>query len=58
LKGSGGSYGFQVISDEAAALEKAVEESAGAETIDGYVIDGHIANLRTEIDRRTRELAR
>ena len=52
LKGSGGSYGFQIISDEAAELEKAVEESA-----DTGKIDGHIANLRAEIDRRVRELA-
>lgn len=50
LKGSGGSYGFQVISDEAAAIEKAAEEQTEA-------IDGHIAKLREEIDRRARELA-
>lgn len=58
LKGSGGSYGYQRISTDAAELEKTVES----------VTDGHssakdearmqqfVINLRTEIDRATREL--
>lgn len=56
LKGSGGSYGFQRISDEAAALEKSLESDGDAskneERIQQYVV-----NLRSEIERRTRELA-
>jgi HPt (histidine-containing phosphotransfer) domain-containing protein len=54
LKGSGGSYGFQIISTESAEVEKAIE------TLDGDAdqkIRGHIANLNAEIDRRERELA-
>jgi HPt (histidine-containing phosphotransfer) domain-containing protein len=46
LKGSGGSYGFQVISDEAAAVETAIEEGGNAETI-----AQHVSKLRAEIDR-------
>lgn len=59
LKGSGGSYGFQRISDDAAELEKAVEHLAAG---DGdrveEKIQQHVINLRSEIDRRTRELAK
>src|SRR5438067_3965448 len=59
LKGSGGSYGFQRISTDAAELEKAVEWLAsGAD--DGRLeekIQLHVVNIRTEIDRRERELA-
>jgi HPt (histidine-containing phosphotransfer) domain-containing protein len=60
LKGSGGSYGFQVISDEAAALERAVEELEGGQDAGAIAtrIAQHAANLRGEIDRRARELAR
>ncbi len=48
LKGSGGSYGFQVISEEAAEVEKAIEDGGNAQAI-----GQHIANLRAEIERLT-----
>ncbi len=60
LIGSGGSYGYQRISTDAAELEKAVEslvdggDGSGAkheEKIQQYVI-----NLRAEIDRAAKEL--
>jgi HPt (histidine-containing phosphotransfer) domain-containing protein len=52
LKGSGGSYGYQDISDEAAAIEKAVEQSdAGAK------LNEHGANLSAAIERAQSELA-
>src|SRR6266480_657754 len=47
LKGSGGSYGFQVISDEAAEVEAAIENGGSAETI-----AQHMKKLREEVDRR------
>jgi len=48
LKGSGGSYGFQVISDEAAEVETAIEDGGNGQTI-----AQHVAKLRAEIDRLT-----
>lgn len=59
LKGSGGSYGFQLISDEATKLEKALEELAAGGDTSGMAtrIAHRAANLRDEIDRRSRELA-
>ena len=59
LKGSGGSYGFQLISVEATKLEKAVEElaSSGDTTGLGSQIAHRAASLRSEIDRCARELA-
>jgi HPt (histidine-containing phosphotransfer) domain-containing protein len=48
LKGSGGSYGFQVISEEAAEVETAIEDGGSAETI-----AQHVSKLRAEIDRLT-----
>jgi HPt (histidine-containing phosphotransfer) domain-containing protein len=56
LKGSGGSYGFQRISTDAAELEKAVERVAGGQAADEK-IRHHVVNLRSEIDRRSRELS-
>jgi HPt (histidine-containing phosphotransfer) domain-containing protein len=57
LKGSGGSYGFQRISTDAAELEKAVEAlSAGGADGLREKMRGHVVNLRTEIDRGLREL--
>jgi HPt (histidine-containing phosphotransfer) domain-containing protein len=60
LKGSGGSYGYQRISLDAAELEKVVESltdgtgnGSDAEKIQQYVV-----NLRTEIDRALTELRR
>lgn len=59
LKGSGGSYGYERISTDAAALEKAVESLS--ESNDGTPIDGklqqHVVNLKAEIQKRARELA-
>lgn len=59
LKGSGGSYGFQCISTDAAELEKAVELlTTGSD--DGRLkekIQLHVVNIRSEIDKRERELA-
>jgi HPt (histidine-containing phosphotransfer) domain-containing protein len=59
LKGSGGSYGYQRISTDAAELEKALEKVAN----DGVDFSGveaevqqHVVNLRAEIDRCAREL--
>lgn len=58
LKGSGGSYGFQRISTDAAELEKAAELlSTGSD--DGHLeekIQVHVINIRSEIDKREREL--
>jgi HPt (histidine-containing phosphotransfer) domain-containing protein len=60
LKGSGGSYGFERISADAAELEKAVERLARGEPEDRLeeTIQQHVINLRVEIDRRSLELAR
>ena len=59
LKGSGGSYGFQRISTDAAELEKAVELLNSGQQDDRLEerIQQHAVNLRAEVDRRTRELA-
>jgi HPt (histidine-containing phosphotransfer) domain-containing protein len=60
LKGSGGSYGYQRISDDATEVEKAVESLAG-HTGDGASLDGkirqHVLNLRVEIDAAVKELS-
>jgi HPt (histidine-containing phosphotransfer) domain-containing protein len=57
LKGSGGSYGFQCISTDAAEIEKAVEglASGGGGRLEEK-IQQHVVNLRAEIDKRSREL--
>lgn len=62
LKGAGGSYGFQVISTEAAELEKAVERVVAGETGEtaGQIeklIEQHVLNLRAEVEKRSRELS-
>jgi HPt (histidine-containing phosphotransfer) domain-containing protein len=54
LKGSGGSYGYQRISADAAEIEKAVE--AGGKTMPLDVVRTHVKNLQTEIDRAMKEL--
>lgn len=58
LKGSGGSYGYQKISTDAAAIEKAIERiTAGAG--DGSVeaaIRQHVVSLSAEIELRSHEL--
>jgi HPt (histidine-containing phosphotransfer) domain-containing protein len=59
LKGSGGSYGYQRISTDAAEIEKAAELLAagdGNANVEAAV-QQHVVNLRTEIDRCARELA-
>lgn len=58
LKGSGGSYGYQRISTDAAALEKALESRAGGEAGEGLdeEIERYVVDLRSEIDRAAREL--
>lgn len=59
LKGSGGSYGFQRITTDAAALETAVESVLKDGTRPGIddKIQQHVFNLRAEVDRRMKELA-
>jgi len=60
LKGSGGSYGYQRISADAAEIEKAVEAVS-----DGGIDQGvekkileHVSRLQSEIGARARELGR
>jgi len=53
LKGSGGSYGFQRISSDAAALEDALEHQGT--DLDARV-QQYVVNLRIEIERCAREL--
>jgi HPt (histidine-containing phosphotransfer) domain-containing protein len=55
LKGAGGSYGYQRISSDAAALEKALEKRADGTDLDAQ-IQQYVVNLRLEIDRCAREL--
>jgi HPt (histidine-containing phosphotransfer) domain-containing protein len=56
LKGSGGSYGFQGISEQAAEIEKAIEATrdGGNESPDS--IRNRITDLLAEIDRCARNL--
>lgn len=58
LKGSGGSYGYQRISDDATQLEKAFETLARGEKVSGIEekIDAHVAGLQNEIAQRLQEL--
>lgn len=60
LKGSGGSYGYQRISMDAAEVEKAVESLTEGTNGDGAAFEAriqqHVVNLRDEIDKREREL--
>jgi HPt (histidine-containing phosphotransfer) domain-containing protein len=53
LKGAGGSYGFAVISTEAAALEKDLEKSPP----DPSALEKRVANLSEVIRERQAELA-
>jgi HPt (histidine-containing phosphotransfer) domain-containing protein len=59
LKGSGGSYGYQRISTEAAELESAVESLSKEGPRPGIDdrIQQHVFNLRAEVDRRMQEFA-
>jgi len=59
LKGSGGSYGYQKISTDAAEIEKVVERLAGgakAAEVEGK-LQQHAVNLRAEIHKASRELS-
>ncbi|MGZ5382127.1 MAG: Hpt domain-containing protein, partial [Thermoanaerobaculia bacterium] len=53
LKGAGGSYGFNVISTEAAALEKDLEKSPP----DTEAIQKRVAHLGEVIRERQQEMA-
>jgi len=59
LKGSGGSYGYARISSDAAEIEKGIERIAGGESAESIEakLQQHALNLRTEIEKATRELA-
>lgn len=58
LKGSGGSYGYQRISDEAAELEKGVESFVpGQSDRTPADLERLVARLQEEIERAARELA-
>lgn len=58
LKGSGGSYGFERISSEAAEVEKAAERLLNGESIESLdrKLREHVGNLQTEIETRRKEL--
>jgi HPt (histidine-containing phosphotransfer) domain-containing protein len=57
LKGAGGSYGFQAISSEAAAIEQAVETLVkGREPQLEAQVRERIDGLTAEIESRSREL--
>ncbi|HKR62682.1 MAG TPA: Hpt domain-containing protein [Thermoanaerobaculia bacterium] len=60
LKGSGGSYGYQRISTDAAEVEKAVEslvEQASESPAVEAKIQQHVVSLRSEIEGALRSLA-
>lgn len=58
LKGSGGSYGYQRISTDAAEIEKAVETISNNDQASvREKIRKHVASLHQEIDRSTQELS-
>lgn len=56
LKGSGGSYGYQRISTDAAEIEQAVEDLAAGKTEVTATIAQHVTALRDEITKRLAEL--
>lgn len=61
LKGSGGSYGYPRISDDATAIEKAAEAlpaTNGTYVTIEQTIREHVGSMRREIDRAVRELER
>ena len=59
LKGSGGSYGYASISDDAAEIEKAVEQIANKGDQDGAekVLRTRSESLRNAIEQAANELA-
>ena len=58
LKGSGGSYGYERISTDAAEIEKTVESIDGGSLDSGAEakVKRHVERLRSEIDARRKEL--
>jgi HPt (histidine-containing phosphotransfer) domain-containing protein len=52
LKGSGGSYGYPSISDDAAEIERIVEHA------DGTVTDGIQGTIREQVERLLAEIDR
>src|SRR5437016_6699532 len=56
LKGSGGSYGFERISAEAAEVEKAAERLLRGENDVLKAVREHVANLRDEIEKQAKAL--
>lgn len=60
LKGSGGSYGYQRISADAAEIEKAVDSvsDGGIAPSVEKTIQEHVSRLQSEIGERSRELSR
>jgi HPt (histidine-containing phosphotransfer) domain-containing protein len=59
LKGSGGSYGYARISDEAAEIERAVEQITAGEDRDRSeaTLRAKVESLRTAVDNAAAELA-
>lgn len=58
LKGAGGSYGFQTISTDATAIERALEKiSHGDDMSELPEIRKRIVSLSEIIEKRTRELS-
>ena len=58
LKGAGGSYGFQRISTEAAAIETVLEKIGESPTADqSSELASRVANTAEEISQRLQELA-
>jgi len=56
LKGSGGSYGFERISAEAAEVEKTAERLLGGDEAVLESVRKHVANLRDEIEKQAEAL--
>src|SRR5689334_9141016 len=56
LKGSGGSYGFERISEEAAELEKVAERLMSGETGVLENVRERVTNLRAEIEKQAKAL--
>ena len=56
LKGSGGSYGYQKISTDAAAIEKAIEKISPGDGNLEAAIGQYVGSLSAEIELRSQEL--
>ncbi len=60
LKGSGGSYGYQSLSEDAAEIEKAAESLPATSDVRVAIEEKlrlHVLNMRTEIDKAAAELS-